>query len=217
MLHHRFLGELGGDPDLPTRWEATFFTGPFKKFLFISLQFALYTLRPLIVQPLPPTKWEIAQWIFQLSMDALLWYFVSFKALAYLLLSTVLGASFHPLIGHLLAEHYEWTPGQETYSYYGWMNKITYNAGYHNEHHDFPRIAGSRLPELKAIAPEYYDTLTSVSWVGVMWRFLWDPKITPYARTVRQHNAANGKSHTDWGEMLQTITKPASFTAPKFS
>lgn len=192
MLHHRFQGELGGDPDLPHRWEGEFFNTAPKKFLFLCLQFALYTLRPLFGQPLPLTNWEIAQWIFQLSMDGLFWYFVSFKALAYLFLSSCLGASFHPLIGHLIAEHYEWVPGQETYSYYGWMNSLTYNAGYHNEHHDFPRIAGSRLPELKAIAPEYYDSLASVSWVGVVWRFIWDPKITPFSRTVRKP-----ASHTD--------------------
>lgn len=191
MLHHRFQGELGGDPDLPHRWEGEFFTTPFRKLLFLTFQFALYTLRPLFGQPLPLTNWEITQWIFQLSMDALFWYLASGKAVAYLLLSSILGCSLHPLIGHLIAEHYEWVPGQETYSYYGWMNALTYNAGYHNEHHDFPRIAGSKLPELKRIAPEYYDSLADVSWVGVAWRFIWDPKITPYSRTVRKPAALN--------------------------
>jgi len=48
-----------------------------------------------------------------------------------------------------------------------------YNGGYHIEHHDFPRIPYRSLPKLKALAPEYYDTLEyHTSYIEVLLCFI---------------------------------------------
>lgn len=75
----------------------------------------------------------------------------------------------------------------ETYSYYGLLNLFTYNVGLHNEHHDFPAIPWSRLPELNRIAKEFYEDLPCHrSWVGVMWQFVWDGDVSLWCRVKRK-------------------------------
>ena len=65
------------------------------------------------------------------------------------------------------------------------MNPILFNVGYHNEHHDFPYVPFNKLPEVKRIAAEYYDSLPyHTSWVKVLWDFIFDKDLGPHARGV---------------------------------
>lgn len=65
--------------------------------------------------------------------------------------------------------------------------------GYHNEHHDFPAIAWTRLPALRALAPEFYDTLPAhPSWPMVIVNFIRDPEVGIFARVKRHAKESTG-------------------------
>ncbi|CAG5125814.1 unnamed protein product [Candidula unifasciata] len=185
--HHRYQGDEKMDVDIPSGLETKFFTRTLHKFVWVILQPWFYSIRPFFVNPKPLSILEIINLILQLSFDIILYKYLGFKALAYLVLGTFMATGLHPMAGHFISEHYMFVKGYETYSYYGPLNCLTWNVGYHNEHHDFPSIPGSRLPQVRKIAPEYYDNLPCHhSWVSVIWDFIFDPEIGPYARVKRR-------------------------------
>jgi len=153
----------------------------------------------MFVKPNNPTRWELVNWITQMSFNALVVYYWGWKSFTYLIAGTLLGLGLHPAAGHFVAEHYELNPGQETYSYYGFCNRLNFNVGYHNEHHDFPRIAWSNLPKVRKIAPEFYGKesglMSYTSYVWVMWKYITDPNIGPAARIKR--SSKYGKEEND--------------------
>lgn len=188
LIHHRYQGDEKLDTDLPTLLEAKLFCTTFGKFCWLCLQPFFYAFRPLIVYPMSPTLMEYINFIIQFTFDGLIWYFLGGKVLVYLLSGSAMAMGLHPVAGHFISEHYMYRKGFETYSYYGPLNWITFNVGYHNEHHDFPAVPGSRLPEVKRIASEFYDNLPQHnSWVSVLYDFVMDPDIGPYARIKRKH------------------------------
>lgn len=77
---------------------------------------------------------------FTIVSDTLVVKYNGTRGLLYLFLSLWFGYGFHPAAMHFIQEHYTVTDGQETYSYYGGLNKWFLNIGYHNEHHDFTKV-----------------------------------------------------------------------------
>ncbi|XP_019630980.1 PREDICTED: sphingolipid delta(4)-desaturase DES1-like isoform X2 [Branchiostoma belcheri] len=198
LEHHKFQAQDGFDPDLPTVFEGQFFCNSLGKALWVFLLPAFYSLRPLVVRPKPITDYEVINLVLVGIADVLIVYFMSYKSLFYLAIGTLLGLGLHPMAAHFIAEHYMFIKGQETYSYYGPMNAITFNLGYHMEHHDFPNIPGCNLPKLKEIAKEYYEPLPShSSWPKVIWDFITDPAIGPYCRMKRRSNRARDNGSCD--------------------
>jgi sphingolipid delta-4 desaturase len=191
--HHSHLGVDGWDVDLPTEIEANVVTNFFAKVAWVFSYIAVYGIRPLIVRPKPMVLADVVNIVTVVAFDVVLLYTCGIKALIYLAAGNILGGGLHPMAGHLIAEHYTFVKGQETYSYYGPLNALTYNVGYHNEHHDFPQIPHSRLYRLREIAPEFYNTLTwHTSWCWIIFKFLTDPEVGPWTR-VKRHSREEPK------------------------
>mmetsp|Transcript_45489 Transcript_45489/g.106878 ORF Transcript_45489/g.106878 Transcript_45489/m.106878 type:complete len:343 (+) Transcript_45489:31-1059(+) len=205
MAHHRYQGEDGVDTDIPTwleGWLITSTTGSYlehtaKKAIFMFCQIFAYALRPMIVKPdlMPKGTWVVINFVVQFSFDAVMYYLFGYKVILYFLLSTFFAGSIHPTAGHFIAEHYVMEDNAETYSYYGPLNMLTYNVGYHNEHHDFPNIAWRNLPKVREIAPEYYDNLPQCkSWPGAILRYIFDDSIGPFSRVKRSGSVKDKKA-----------------------
>lgn len=190
-MHHYSQGKDGVDADIPLQGEANFFTGYLGKSIWYVSQIFFYAFRPMFVKKIPMDKWTIANIVVTCSTSAALIYFTvgignGWYGIFFLLLTLFFAGGLHPTSGHFISEHYVLKEGQETYSYYGPLNLVTYNVGYHNEHHDFPNIPGRHLPKVRKIASEYYDNLASYdSWVGVIWQFITRKDVTLFSRTKR--------------------------------
>jgi sphingolipid 4-desaturase/C4-monooxygenase len=195
MEHHRYQGEVGVDVDVPTYTEVSVFRGFIMKTIWLFLQPAFYALRPLFIAPKLLTMWEFYNWAGQITFDYCIYHFFGAKGLVYLISSTLLGMGVHPMAAHFVAEHYTFFKGVETYSYYGPLNAISYNVGYHNEHHDFPFIPCSRLPLVRLIAPEYYNDIPRhTSWVNVLVSYIVDPLMGPHRRVRRERLSPEDKA-----------------------
>lgn len=192
--HHTYLGDAIDDPDIPTLSEVRFFNNKFYKLLFLITMPVFYGLRPYVKKPKLQSPMEVINIIVCFAYNYFVFKYFGIQSLVYLLLGTIWGLSIHPVGIHILSEHYEFNKSQDTYSYYGWINYLNFNMGYHIEHHDFPNISWRNLPKLKALAPEFYDNLPVIdSYFHVMYSYVFDDDIGPWSRVVREPEKSQTK------------------------
>ena len=191
LKHHSNQGVYELDADIPSEWEARFVgRSALRKALWLLLYPLFQTARSFRVKEVPPLDaWTLTNLAIQIGVNLAVYFLLGPKALAYLALALFFSIGLHPLGARWIQRHYLVGDGeQETFSYYGKLNLLTFNVGYHNEHHDFPSVPWHRLPRIRAAAPEAYEQLTAhMSWTRLLFRFLFDPEITLYSRMTRAH------------------------------
>ena len=188
LLHHAHQGEYELDGDLPGVHELRIVGRSRVRRLvwFMGLGF-MVALRPLRVKAAKVLDVGIVVNVLAVAaVDVAVVWAWGPKALVFLMTATFFALGLHPVGGRWVQEHVETAPGQETYSYYGPLNRVALNVGYHNEHHDLPGVPWHRLPKVRAAAPEVYDSLVWYrSWTGLVVRYLTDPTLGPWKRVVR--------------------------------
>jgi sphingolipid delta-4 desaturase len=218
LEHHKYQGVDGVDTDIPTAAEGKLFTTPFRKFLWVLFQPFFYAIRPLMVNPKPLQQMDYLNICSQVICLSIIVKVCGAVSMLYLLLATFFGLGFHPCAGHFIAEHYTnlsssrgphltgMTPFKkggeergeelypdETFTYRGPLNLVSYYVGIHVAHHDFPFVAGFNLAEVERLAPEYYEHLpVTKSWPGTIYDYIMGDG-NPFDRVKRKSAEAESK------------------------
>jgi len=193
LKHHAHQGDYALDADLPSRWEARLISHyAVGKALWLLL-FPVFQITRVgrLREIAMVDRWVVANWLVQIAFNLAVWQLLGARAVAFLGLSFLFSVGLHPLGSRWIQEHSLAHGPQETYSYYGPLNRLALNVGYHNEHHDFPSVPWNRLPALRAAVPQAYETLVAhTSWTRLLLRFLFDQELTLFSRMVRKKQTA---------------------------
>jgi sphingolipid delta-4 desaturase len=196
IKHHSHLSAYDYDADIPSQWEVDWVgNSAWRKALWLFGFPAVQLARLSRLKGTVPImgKWTYINIAVILAFDLFMLWAFGPNALLYLFLSFWFSVGgLHPLSARWLQEHFAFAPDQGTFDYYGPLNTCALNIGYHNEHHDFHEIPWSRLPQLKAMAPEYYDTLRCHrSWTALLVTFIFDPTYSLGTRSENVTQAAD--------------------------
>lgn len=195
IKHHSHLSAYDYDADIPSTWEVEWVgNNTWRKALWLFGFPAVQLARLSRLKGTVPImgKWTYINIAVILAFDLFMLWAFGPNALLYLFLSFWFSVGgLHPLSARWLQEHFAFAPDQGTFDYYGPLNTFALNIGYHNEHHDFHEIPWSRLPQLKAMAPEFYDTLRCHrSWTALLVTFIFDPTYSLGTRSENVTQAA---------------------------
>jgi sphingolipid delta-4 desaturase len=189
LLHHRHMGDPELDAGVPGPLESRIVgrSGLMKTLWISSFVLIMGIVRPRRLKKVRLLDgWTLVNIVVEIAAMAALVAFTGWAPIRYLFVSHVFAIGLHPLGARWIQEHLALKEDQETYSYYGPLNKVSFNVGYHNEHHDVVTIPWSRLPQVRRIAPEFYDGLHSYdSWSALLVRFLRDRRITLFNYVIR--------------------------------
>ncbi|MFI5194281.1 MAG: fatty acid desaturase [Chitinophagales bacterium] len=190
LKHHSYQGVEALDADMPYRWEARLINNSaFGKALWLLLYPLFQMIRPVRMKEISlMDKWTLINMIVQFTFMGLFIYFLGWKSTVFLTASFFFSVGLHPLGARWIQEHFLTHGDQETKSYYGVMNTVNLNVGYHNEHHDFPSVPWNKLPRIRRIAGKYYNSLGfHTSYTVLLFKFLLDRNLSVYSRMARDN------------------------------
>jgi sphingolipid delta-4 desaturase len=198
LKHHSHQGNYEWDADLANHWEARLVGNKsYRKAIWLMLfPFFQLTRPPRLKAIKLCDRWFLINLACAAAYDVAVVYFCGWPGLLYLVFSFFFSVGLHPVGARWIQEHYTNDPDQETYSYYGPINFLALNMGYHNEHHDLPSIPWNNLPKLRALAPEFYDNLKChSSWSRLLFQFIFDPRYTLFSRIERAKGKKDRSSY----------------------
>jgi sphingolipid delta-4 desaturase len=192
LKHHSHQGDYDYDADLANHWEARLVGNKwYRKAIWLMLFPFFQLTRPPRLKAI--TMWD--RWFFVnfacvAAYDVAVVYLCGWPGFLYLAFSFFFSLGLHPVGARWIQEHYTYEFDQETTSYYGPINRVALNMGYHNEHHDLPSVPWNNLPKLRAMAPEFYNSLKyHSSWSRLLFQFIFDKRYTLFSRVERMRPA----------------------------
>jgi sphingolipid delta-4 desaturase len=160
LLHHKYLGEAaepdGRDTQAPTRKEVEV-VGYSSLWKLLSFTFGRFFYKARTANAAPRDAWVVANAVACIGFDVALVALAGAKPLVFVVVASL--AAFGP---HVVG-----------------ARRVSFDVGYHVEHHDFPAVPWRRMRALRALAAEHYDHLAHVrSWSELMARYFFDRRLS---------------------------------------